>query len=300
MNGRLLHRIALALIPVAMLTTVSLAFSVATRPPVLQAQAPAPLKPITTTETTPPPVPAPEISRPQPADAPAAQPEDYVVEAQDQAVEIVEIAEEPLPELIVDRAPLVQALAELDRAAEQAKLAVTALDPTAQTRYIQETVNVLAGFADPMFHAVTITASTDTYRGVRPLLIEARVTREAAEVQWIAAVQQQMEARARKLAEIAQAGGSVALPPAAATMDLSAVVGPTGVLGTRGVRVEEQAAEIVGRAIRQAAEALRTVPAQNVERDTPAVASEQATSTMEYVVRQLETARKIVQIAIDR
>lgn len=287
MKGRLLHRMALALIPVGLLTSVSLAFSVMRRPPAA------------TTEVPPDEVMQPaEILPPQPVTTSPAPPKTLVVQqspsttpppatetAPAEQVQLpAELVEEPLPELVVDKTPLHAAMGELERAAEQAKLAVTALDPDSQRRHIQEAVNILAGFADPAFRATSPSASADTYKGVRPLLIEARVKREAAEVQWIAAVQQQMEARAKKLAEIAQAGGSVPLPQA--TTDLSSAVGPSGVLGTRGVRVEEQAVEVIGRAIRQSTEAM--------------AAPDQATSIMEAVVRQLEVARKIVQIAIDR
>ncbi|MDR7417845.1 MAG: hypothetical protein QN178_02930 [Armatimonadota bacterium] len=304
MKGKWFHRIALALIPVGLLTSVSLAFSVMNRPPVHTAAAPVDEEAITapTTEAaTEEPVvtktvEAQQTQTPPPAPAPADSAQTG------QPAPLPELAEEPLPELVVDKTPLTQAMVELDRALEQAKLAVTALDPSAQGRYVQETVNVLAGFADPAFRAVTATASTDAYKGVRPLLVEARVKREAAEVQWIAAVQQQMEARAKKLAEIAQAGGNVQIPTA--TADLSQTVGPSGVLGTRGVRVEEQAMEIVSRAIRQATEALGMIPGRrsggSSETEEPSVASEQATSQMEYVVRQLESAKKILQIAIDR
>jgi hypothetical protein len=304
MKGKWLHRIALALIPVGLLTSVSLAFSVMNRPPVHTAAAPIEDEVITapTTEAAPE---APTVSKTlvvqqNPATAPAPAPAQPA--QTDQSAPLPELAEEPLPELVVDKTALNRAMIELDRALEQAKLAVTALDPDGQARYIQEAVNVLAGFADPAFRAVTATASTDSYKGVRPLLIEARVQREAAEVRWIAAVQQQMEARAKKLAEIAQAGGNVNVQAPNVTVDLSQTVGPTGVLGTRGVRVEEQATELVSRAIRQAGDALRMVPkrqAATAESD-PQVISEQATSTMEYVVRQLESAKKILQIAIDR
>jgi hypothetical protein len=302
MNGKWLHRIALALIPVGLLTSVSLAFSVMNRPVVQMAAMPTAEEAVTPEAEAAPQRPAaPEVTKTLVAQKdPAATPE-VVVQA-DQPAALPELAEEPLPELVVDKTPLNQAMVELDRALEQAKLSVTALDPASQGRYIQETVNVLAGFTDPAFRAITAVASTETHKGVRPLLIQARVVREAAEVQWIAAVQQQMEARAKKLAEIAQATGNAQIPEAKA--DLSQTIGPSGVLGTRGVRVEEQAVEVVNRAIRQATEALRTVPKPSTgggsEADGPAVASDQATSTMEYVVRQLETAKKILQIAIDR
>lgn len=308
MKSKLIQRIVLALIPVALLATVSLALSGA--PPSPFAPAATPVAQPASDEAAPPPYTAqtrriPKTLVAQADDDPAARPDGLIVQApQNVAQAPIEIPDEPLPVLVVDKTPLIRALADLERATEQAKLAVTALGAEGQTRYIQETINLLAGFADPAFRAVTANATTDTYKGVRPQLVEARVVREAAEVQWIAAVQRQMEARSKKLAEIAQAGGNggtVILPPA--TVDLSATVGPTGVLGTRGVRPEEQAIEMITRAIRQATEVLRTIPAPQAGVGENAVAdhgSEQAASVMESVVRQLETAKKIVQIAINR
>jgi hypothetical protein len=75
------------------------------------------------------------------------------------------------------------------------------------------------------------------------------------------------------------------------------------VLGTRGVRPEEQALEMITRAIRQATEALRTIPAPQAGVSESAVVdhgSEQAPAIMESVVRQLEAAKKIIQIALNR
>ena len=307
MKNKLIQRIVLALIPVALLATVSLALSGAPGSPFAPAATPVEEP---SAEAAPPPSTTatggiPKTLVAQADDDPAARPDGLIVQApQNVAQAPIDIPDEPLPVLVVDKTPLTRALADLERAVEQAKLAVTALDSEGQTRYIQETINLLAGFADPAFRAVTANATTDTYKGVRPQLVEARVVREAAEVQWIAAVQRQMEARSKKLAEIAQAGGNggtVTLPPA--TVDLSATVGPTGVLGTRGVRPEEQALEVVSRAIRQATEALGTIPAKQAGVGENAVVdhgSEQATSVMESVVRQLEAAKKIIQIAIDR
>ncbi|MDR7519212.1 MAG: hypothetical protein QN131_02715 [Armatimonadota bacterium] len=299
MHGKLAHRALLALIPVGLLTTASLALSAMN-----QAPAPIPFIPpaeqaAEVTEPAPPPAPQARTVKPPVAQAErVVQPEQTVAQAtEDPAMtEITKIAEEPLPELVVDKTPLTRALVELDRAVEQAKLAVTALDGGSQERYIQETINLLAGFGDASFRPLAPSASAESYKGVRPLLIEARVVREAAEVQWIASVQQQLEARSRKLAEIAQAtganGGTVAAPaPASAPVDLHAAVGPAGVLGTRGVRPEEQATEVVSQALRQAAEALKMVNG---------AATDQAAAAMEAVVRRLEVARKIVQIAIDR
>jgi hypothetical protein len=303
MSAKMLHRIGLALIPVALLTSVSLAFSVMSRPAAeVTSTPPAEESVVPVVTPLPPTTPAEDTSK-RPVTGPAPEPDAIAQTDEQQHVVIQEIAEEPLPELVIDKTALHKAMADLDRAMEQAKLAVTALDADAQARYVQETINVLGGYADPAFRA-TAAASSEMYPGVRPLLIEARVVREAVEVQWIAAVQRQLEARAKKLAEIAQAGGTITVPMPPASIDLSATVGPAGVLGTRGVRPEEQALEIVSRTIRQSADALRAIPQAgatvNVEMDGTSRASDQATSVMEYVVRQLETARKIIQIAIDR
>lgn len=302
MNAKMLHRIALALIPVGLLTGVSLAFSAMNKPVMVASTPPAEESVVTAPTLLPPAAPTEEKAKP-----PLAEPtpeSDVIAQTDEQQPAVIEeIAEEPLPELTLDRTPLYHAMADLDRAMEQAKLAVTALDGDAQARYVQETINVLGGYADPAFRT-TAAASPEMYKGVRPLLIEARVVREAAEVQWIAAVQQQLEARAKRLAEIAQAGRAINIPVPPASIDLSATVGPAGVLGTRGVRPEEQALEIVSRTIRQSTDALRTIPQAgatiNAETDGTSRASDQATSVMEHVVRQLETARKIIQIAIDR
>jgi hypothetical protein len=306
MKATWFQRIALALIPVGLLTTASLAWSVLNKPPFHVAATPA-----EEAVVTPAPVAAPEAPAQRPARTivaqaqPAPQPESEVVQTEEQPAQPFELeAAEPLPELVVDKSALIAAQAELDRALEQAKLAVTALDASTQSRYVQEAINRLAGFSDPAFRATNGIASTETYRGVRPLLIEARVVREAAEVQWIAAVQAQMEARARRLAEVAQAHGNVQVTMPPATVDLSQTVGPSGVLGTRGVRVEEQATELVSRAIRQAAEALRMVPASSANGGGPEGAqpqySDQASSQMEWVVKMLESAKKIVTIALER
>ncbi|MGQ0568240.1 MAG: hypothetical protein ACT4P5_01725 [Armatimonadota bacterium] len=316
MKGRTVQRVLLALIPVALLTTGSLAFSVLNHQPVPTDSAPVAEEPAQPTDEAAPPryMTSPNtafktlVAQNQPAPT-----SDQTAQADEQAeqkkiTEIAQVAEEPLPELVVDKTPLTQALVELNRATEQAKLAITSLDAAGQARYIQEAINLLAGFEDPNFVAVTGTASAHNYKGVRPMLVQARVIREAAEVQWVAAVQQQMEARAKRLAEIAQAGSTngTALLPSQGTTDLAAVVGPTGVLGTRGVRPEEQATELVSRAIRQATDALRMMPGHSPSGSAENVgsslgnASDQATQTMEFVVRILESAKKIVQIAIDR
>jgi hypothetical protein len=104
------------------------------------------------------------------------------------------------------------------------------------------------------------------------------------------------------LAQVGSAAGTV--PPPAPSTDLSATVGSAGVLGTRGVRVEEQATELVSRAIRQAADALRlgAAPGQpgTAEVDTSSQSTDQASQMMDSAVKMLESAKQIIQIAIDR
>lgn len=307
-----MKRVLLALIPVALLATASLAFTNVIDDPYFTTT-------LTSSEDATPPsstAAAPQVpssvaveSKTTTAQAPTQQPA-----PSDQATQPAVVAEEteqvePLPELVVDKTPLTSALIDLDKAIQQAKLSVTAVDATSQIRYIQESLNLIAGREEPNFR---LTAQSDpngaTYRGVSPLLVEARVKREAAEVQWIAAVQSQLEAHSKKLAELAQAGqtdGTVPQPQAP-VLDLSATVGPTGVLGTRGMRPEEQANDLINRAIKQAIEAMRFSSAVRPSGSVSdgdvqhAYASDDATRVMESVVRTLETAKKIVQIAIDR
>ncbi|MDI6773349.1 MAG: hypothetical protein QME77_12295 [bacterium] len=302
MFGTIAKRTLLALIPIAILTTAGLALTGVTQLPVKFVSTPTEEEAVVPPATDPAAVPQKTlVAQSQPSEQP-----DQIAQASEQA----EAVEEPLPVLVVDKTALASAMAEIDRAAAQAKLAVTALDADAQQRYIQETINLLAGSTDPLFQRVAQAGNGDGYKGVRPLLIEARVIREAAEVQWIAAVQRQIEARVRKQAELAaQAGsGSGVTPqpaPASAGAEITALVGPTGVLGTRGMRPEEQAAELVSRAIRQAAEALRMIanrPAGSFQDGDMDLnhASDQASQTMDAVLRMLDSARKIVQIAADR
>jgi hypothetical protein len=310
MKGTVPRRILLALIPVAILATASLALTGTTQQPVRVALMPTAEQAVQTADETSPHVPAagtPSSKTVAAETGQTANPGQTAQPAQQttEQAQPVELPPEPLPELIVDKTPLTDAMTDIDRALEQAKLAVTALDAPSQQRYIQEAINLLAGSTDAGFRPLTAGASAESYRGVRPLLIQARVMREAAEVQWIAAVQHQLDARAKKLAEIAQAGNAAGtVPPPPENTDLSSTVGPTGVLGTRGVRVEEQATELVSRAIRQATEALRLVPVRSQSSTPEGEAltqnTDQATQVMEAVVRMLESAKKIIQIAIER
>jgi hypothetical protein len=280
-----MKRVLLALIPVALLATASLAISGITPQPFFVASTmPDEEAASTSTEAMAPRVPS-QVTVDERALVAQNPSEPDGSEWIAQAGDILP-PEEPLPELVVDKTSLTQAMADVLKAIEQAKLAVTALDADSQKRYIQETVNFLAGAGEPNFRLVAQSGNADTYKGVRTLLVQARVVREAAEVQWIAAVQRQMEARAKKLAEIAQAGSpDGTVPPPTTSNEIASTVGPTGVLGTRGMRVEEQAHDQVNRAIRLAVEAL---------------SSDEPTEIMEKVTRILETARKIVQIAQDR
>lgn len=298
-----MKRVFLALIPVALLATASLAISGLTGEPFYLASAPSSEEAARPAQTTPPPATTGTVTTTQQV----PQQESTVKQEDVAQAEPQEEPDEPLPVLVVDKTPLTQAMADLDKAIQQAKLAVTALDADTQQRYIQEHVNFLAGSGEPNFRLVAQSGAADSYKGVRPLLIQARVNREAGEVEWIAAVQRQLEARAKRLAELAQANGTgtgsaVTQPP---TMDLSAVVGPTGVLGTRGVRPEEQANDLVTRAIKQAVDALRLAsnrPQPSIQDGEVATnhASDDATQMIESILRTLETAKKIIQIAIDR
>ncbi len=300
-----MKRVMLALIPVALLATASLAITGIYDEPWLTAQsttyqAPAP----ESVKPAPAPIVPPAVTEQQKPTAPAPAPEEQTVQQEEQVAQATEEPEEPLPTLVVDKTPLNQAMFDLDQALNQAKLAVTSLDADSQQRYIQETVNYLAGPADPNFRLMAGTA--DTYKGVRELLIQARVTREAAEVQWIAAVQAQVEAKAKRLAELAQAGDGTNVPQSE-RVDVMAWLGPNGVLGTRTMRPEDQASELVARAIKQLTEA-RHAAANRPQGSigdgdfgsTNYQASSDAMQVMESIVRQLEAAKKIVQIAIDR
>jgi hypothetical protein len=292
-------RVLLALIPVAILATASLALTGITPQPLFVASRIDSDDATIAAEAAPPSAPSPvtvhKAVLAQPTNLPDGE---QIAQTQE--------AEEPLPELVVDKTPLNDAMAALLKAIEQSKLAATALDAGAQARYIQETLNLLAGAGNANFSLVAQSDAADSYKGVQPLLVQARVVREAAEVQWIAAVQRQMEAQAKKLADLAQAGSSDGtVPPPATSNEIVAMVGPTGVLGTRGVRPEEQAHELVTRAIRQAAEALRFASAtsQPSAQDGGTSAqhvSDDATQMIEAVTRILETAQKILKIAAER
>lgn len=275
-----MKRLVLALIPVALMATASLALPDMTPEPSIQETA---------------------IQVAQAPDT-ATEPGNPQVVAQNQSPDQTEVAQaseqvaqEPLPQLVVDRSPLLQALGVLLRATEQAKLAVTELDAGAQQRYIQETINLLAGSDDTNFRLVAVPGTANVYTGASSLLAQALVIREAAEVQYLVALQRYLGQQ--QTATIAQAGPGSA-PAGANTLAVST-------LGTKGLRPEEQANQLLARAIQQAVEALRMASEQPdvTSREDIALvnhASDQAAQLMESIVRMLESAMKIVQIAIDR
>jgi len=187
----------------------------------------------------------------------------------------------------VDKSQLVEAAALLERAIQQAKVAVDAADVQAQQAAIQQTISLLAGSAS--VNSQTGQAMT-TSAGVVPLLSQALTAREAAEQQWLVALEQ-------RDSQLYVAGPGGTLPPA-----------PTASikLGTQGLRPEEQASLLVNRAILQATNALRVAvaPAEAESAEDRGTAmtgvSGEASDVMLWVVRQLEAALKIVQIAINR
>lgn len=277
-----MKRLVLALIPVALMATASLALPDMTPEPSIQETAAIQVAQAPHTATTP--------GNPQVVAQNQSPDQTEVAQASEQ-----EVAQEPLPQLVVDRSPLLQALGVLLRATEQAKLAVTELDADAQQRYIQETINLLAGSDDPNFRLVAAPGTASVYTGASSLIAQALVIREAAEVRWVIALQRHLGQQ--QTATIAQAGPGSA-PAGASTFAVSG-------LGTKGLRPEEQANQLLARAIRQAVEALRMAseqPEVTSREDVALVnhASDQAAQLMESIVRMLESAMKIVQIAIDR
>jgi hypothetical protein len=282
-----MKRVLLALIPVALMTTASLAlpgltpeplkiFTPASQP---VAQAPAASTPIATA-----PVVAQQSApiplKPQPRVL--AQSTDQ--QSSDSTVVVQEVPQVPLPQLVVDKTQLVEAMSFLVRATEQAKLSVTALDAQAQRIYIQETINLLAGSADAHFRQVTQT--TGSYPGTAALLSQSLSARETSEATWLVEIE-------KLSGEVAGAGGPAASPDV------------IKILGTRGLRPEEQASQLIERAIGQAIQALAVAslaPEADLRGQEVAAkfASEEATMVMEGVVKYLESALKIVQIAIDR
>jgi len=277
-----MKRLLLALIPVALLASVSFAYPVLNPEP-YSSPTPAlvagPGGTATNSSPTAPAVvaqaPATQTVAQQPATPPA------------QPAPAPAVTDESVPPLVVDKSQLVEAAALLERAIQQAKVAVDAADVQAQQAAIQQTISLLAGSAS--VNSQTGQAMT-TSAGVVPLLSQALTAREAAEQQWLVALEQ-------RDSQLYVAGPGGTLPPA-----------PTASikLGTQGLRPEEQASLLVNRAILQATNALRVAvaPAEAESAEDRGTAmtgvSGEASDVMLWVVRQLEAALKIVQIAINR
>ena len=277
-----MKRLLLALIPVALLASVSFAYPVLNPEPSSE-PAPAlvagPGGTATNSSPTAPAVvaqaPATQTVAQQPATPPA------------QPAPAPAVTDESVPPLVVDKSQLVEAAALLERAIQQAKVAADATGVQAQQAAIQQTISLLAGSAS--VNSQTGQAMT-TSAGVVPLLSQALTAREAAEQQWLVALEQ-------RDSQIYVAGPGGTIPPAA-TSNIK--------LGTQGLRPEEQASLLVSRAILQATNALRVAvmpaEAESVEDRGTAMTgvSDEASDMMLWVARQLESALKIVQIAINR
>ncbi|MGH2373284.1 MAG: hypothetical protein ACRDIC_07370, partial [bacterium] len=137
-----MKRVMLALIPVALLATASLAITGIYDEPWLVAQSTNYQAPPATDSARPAPVVPPAVTdqqRPPAAPAQAPEPEKKQTLQEEPIVQATEEPEEPLPTLVVDKTPLTQAMVDLDEALNQAKLAVTALDADSQSRHIQQT-----------------------------------------------------------------------------------------------------------------------------------------------------------------
>lgn len=277
-----MKRVLLALIPVALMASASLALPGLTPEPLKiftttsQPVAQAPASSSTTTTT------APVVAQSAPAQS-ATQGEELAQSTEES--QQTELAQEvPLPQLVVDKTQLVETMSFLVRATEQAKLSVTALDAEAQRIYIQETINLLAGSGDAHFRQLT--QSTGTYPGAVSLLGQALQAREDTEATWLAAIE--------TLSGEVAGSGSAATNPNVIKM-----------LGTRGLRPEEQASQLLERALGQAVQALAVASAKpeaaiHGEEVAARFASDEASAIMEGVVKYLESALKIVQIAVDR
>jgi len=276
-----MKRLLLALIPVALLASVSFAYPVLNPEP-YSSPTPALVAGPGGTATNSSPT-APAVV----AQAPATQTVAQQPTPPAQPAPAPAVTDESVPPLVVDKSQLVEAAALLERAIQQAKVAVDAADVQAQQAAIQQTISLLAGSAS--VNSQTGQAMT-TSAGVVPLLSQALTAREAAEQQWLVALEQ-------RDSQLYVAGPGGTLPPA-----------PTASikLGTQGLRPEEQASLLVNRAILQATNALRVAvaPAEAESAEDRGTAmtgvSGEASDVMLWVVRQLEAALKIVQIAINR
>jgi len=276
-----MKRLLLALIPVALLASVSFAYPVLNPEPSSE-PAPALVAGPGGTATNSSPT-APAVV----AQAPATQTVAQQPTPPAQPAPAPAVTDESVPPLVVDKSQLVEAAALLERAIQQAKVAADATDVQTQQAAIQQTISLLAGSAS--VNSQTGQAMT-TSAGVVPLLSQALTAREAAEQQWLVALEQ-------RDSQIYVAGPGGTIPPAA-TSNIK--------LGTQGLRPEEQASLLVSRAILQATNALRVAvmpaEAESVEdRGTVMTGvSDEASDMMLWVARQLESALKIVQIAINR
>ena len=276
-----MKRLLLALIPVALLASVSFAYPVLNPEPYAES-APAlvagPGGTATTSSST-----APAVV----AQAPATQTVAQQPAAPAQPAPAPAVTDESVPPLVVDKSQLVEAAAILERAIQQAKVAADTTDVQAQQAAIQQTISLLAGSASVSSQTGQ---ATTTSAGVVPLLSQALTTREASEQQWLVALEQ-------RDSQIYVAGPGGTIPPAA-TSNIK--------LGTQGLRPEEQASLLVSRAILQATNAMRVAvmpaEAESVEDRGTAMTgvSDEASDMMLWVARQLESALKIVQIAINR
>ncbi len=280
-----MKRLLYALIPVALLASVSFAYP-ALNPELTQQATPALLAgPGGTAINSSPTAPAvvaqapATISQPQTV---AQQPAPPV-----QPAPVPAVTEESIPPLVVDKTHLMQAASILEQAIQQANLAADAADAQTQQAAIQQTITLLAGSSS--VSSQTGEAMT-TSAGVAALLSQALTAREAAEQQWLAALEQRDSQR-----YVAGPGGTI---PPAATANIA--------LGTAGLRPEEQATLLVNRAVLQATDALRLIAMPAVgenlgERERVASGGTSAAADqMLRVARQLEAALKIVQIAINR
>ena len=279
-----MKRLLLALIPVALLASVSFAYPVLNPEPYSSPTPALVAGPGGTATNSSPTAPA-VVAQAPTSQSTTSQPIAQQPAAPAQPAPAV--TEESVPPLVVDKSQLVEAAALLERAIQQAKVAADATDVQTQQAAIQQTISLLAGSASVSSQTGQATTTT---AGVVPLLSQALTVREAAEQQWLAALEQ-------RDSQIYIAGPGGTLPPAV-TANVK--------LGTQGLRPEEQASLLVSRAILQATNALRVAvmpaEAENAEDRGTAMTgvSDEASDMMLWVARQLEAALKIVQIAINR
>jgi len=288
-----MKRLLLALIPVALLTTSTLAYPDFTTQPAAIAVSSGPGDIVAVTATSPatPAAAVPVLAQAAPTyPTTPAQPvvQQPAPQTPAQAPSAPEMVQEPLP-LVVDTSALTEALSVLTRATAEAQLAITALDAESQQMHIQSAINLLAGSAAVQFKP-TAAIAEGTLPGVGTLLHQALVAREDAEARWIAALDE-------RDAQFYVAGPGGTLPP----------VTVTAKIGTTGLRPEEQAGLLVDRAILQAVQALQLASTPSAQRAimhedafSGNSASDEAGQLLESVIKLLDSATKIVQIAINR